>query len=242
MIIKYDVPGNKRKNLAKEIAKWLCLEVKYLGTPSFAYEIGDCRLDSDGVLTINAESDNLFLEKLLEHLENEGYKRVDENPQEIVDSASKIESKNDTSENVGLVVAMPRDFFTNNALQNLRKLVDSKSNLIKKALAIDNLPIEVDEEKISFPWFQDVKSSEESDTYTHFIASLCDMAKKQNRITAKERSVDNEKYAFRCFLLRLGFIGQRYKIARKILLRNFSGSSAFKNVASKEVYSDEISE
>ena len=242
MIIKYDVPRNKRKNLAKEIAKWLCLEVKYLGTPSFAYEIGTCRLDSDGVLRINTESDNLFLEQLLEHLENEGYKRVDENPQKMVDSASKIESKNDTSENVGLVVAMPRDSFTDNALQNLQRLIDSKSSLIKKALAVDNLPIEVDEEKISFPWFQDVKDSEESDTYTHFIAALCDMAKKQNRITAKERSVDNEKYAFRCFLLRLGFIGQRYKIARKILLRNFSGSSAFKNVASKEVSSDEISE
>lgn len=195
-----------------------------------------------GVLRINTESDNLFLEQLLEHLENEGYKRVDENPQKMVDSASKIESKNDTSENVGLVVAMPRDSFTDNALQNLQRLIDSKSSLIKKALAVDNLPIEVDEEKISFPWFQDVKDSEESDTYTHFIAALCDMAKKQNRITAKERSVDNEKYAFRCFLLRLGFIGQQYKTVRKILLRNLSGSSAFKNVASKEVSSDEISE
>ena len=119
MIIKYDVPGNKRKNLAKEIAKWLCLEVKYLGTPSFAYEIGTCMLDPDGVLRISTELDNLFLE----HLENEGYERIDENPQEIVDSASKIESKNDTSENVVLVVAMPRDSFTNDALQNLQMLI-----------------------------------------------------------------------------------------------------------------------
>ena len=96
MIIKYDVPGNKRKNLAKEIAKWLCLEVKYLGTPSFAYEIGACSLDSDGVLTINAESDNLFLEKLLEHLENEGYKRVDEKPieTEITDETKEIKVTN----------------------------------------------------------------------------------------------------------------------------------------------------
>ena len=36
-------------------------------------------------------------------------------------------------------------------------------------------------------------------------------------------------YAFRCFLLRLGFIGSEYKAERKILLKNLSGSSAFKN-------------
>ena len=55
------------------------------------------------------------------------------------------------------------------------------------------------------------------------------MARNQKRVNAKEKDTDNEKYAFRCFLLRLGFIGDEYKIARKILLRNFSGSSAFKS-------------
>ncbi len=47
--------------------------------------------------------------------------------------------------------------------------------------------------------------------YTHFITALCDMARKQKRVTAKERTTDNEKYAFRCFLLRLGFIGRNTK-------------------------------
>ncbi len=41
--------------------------------------------------------------------------------------------------------------------------------------------------------------------------------------------MDNEKYAFRCFLLRLGFIGSEYKAERKILLKNLCGSSTFKN-------------
>ena len=59
------------------------------------------------------------------------------------------------------------------------------------------------------------------------------MALNQKRITAKEKPVDNDKYAFRCFLLRLGFIGEDYKTERKILLRNLSGSSAFKNGAKK---------
>ena len=44
---------------------------------------------------------------------------------------------------------------------------------------------------------------------------------------------ENEKYAFRCFLLRLGFIGEEYKVERKILLKNLTGSSAFKNGENK---------
>ena len=59
-------------------------------------------------------------------------------------------------------------------------------------------------------------------------ALLVKMAKNAKRVVVKERPVDNEKYAFRCFLLRLGFIGDEYKQSRKILLRNLLGSSAFK--------------
>ena len=39
----------------------------------------------------------------------------------------------------------------------------------------------------------------------------------------------NEKYAFRCFLLRLNMNGKEYKKDRAILLSRLSGSSAFKN-------------
>ena len=65
--------------------------------------------------------------------------------------------------------------------------------------------------------------------YDTFICKLCELARTQKRITATEKTIDNEKYAFRCFLLRLGFIGAEYKAARKILLKNLSGSSAFRN-------------
>jgi hypothetical protein len=61
------------------------------------------------------------------------------------------------------------------------------------------------------------------------------MSVKQKRITAKEKPVDNEKYAFRCLLLRLGFIGAEYKEERKILLQNLSGSPAFKGGAKNEI-------
>ena len=61
------------------------------------------------------------------------------------------------------------------------------------------------------------------------------MARTAKRVVAKEKETDNDKYAFRCFLLRLGFIGAEFKIERKILLRNLAGSSAFKSGQPKEV-------
>ena len=61
-----------------------------------------------------------------------------------------------------------------------------------------------------------------------FISRLCATAKEQKRVTAVERAVDNEKYAFRCFLLKVGFIGDEYKVARKILLTRLNGDSAWR--------------
>ena len=124
---------------------------------------------------------------------------------------------------------------------NLTNLLNAKGELIKKALRVDDIRIKIDEEKVSFPWFSELPDSDTAKAYTDFIAALCRMSKEQKRINSTKKEVTNEKYAFRCFLLRLGFIGDEYKADRKILLKNLSGSSAFKNVAKKEAADDEIS-
>ena len=121
------------------------------------------------------------------------------------------------------------------SLENLKAIITAKGSLIKKALGTDDLPIEVTEYKVSFPWFPAGYTPDELNAYGQFIEKLCEMARNQKRVTAKEKETDNEKYAFRCFLLRLGFIGNEYKVARKILLRNLSGSSAFRSGQPKEV-------
>ena len=112
---------------------------------------------------------------------------------------------------------------------NLLALLDAKGGLIRKALGIDALPIEIGETTVKFPWFAELPDPDETKAYTHLIAALCEMSRNQKRVTATEKTVDNEKYAFRCFLLRLGFIGEEYKAERKILLRHLTGSSAFKS-------------
>ena len=118
---------------------------------------------------------------------------------------------------------------TEDQLNNLKKLVEAKSTLIRHAFQTENTDLTVTDDKIIFPWFQTPCSSDEAFAYTTFVGKLCEMVRKQKRITATEKEVDNEKYAFRCFLLRLGLIGKEYKMVRKILLRNLSGSSAFKS-------------
>lgn len=110
---------------------------------------------------------------------------------ELSEVAEEGEAKNNTTEventsqceNVRLAVTIPRGSFTDSTLQNLQKLVNSKENLIKKALAVDNLSIGIDDEKVSFPWLSDGQDSETVKAYKHFITALCDMAKKQKRIT-----------------------------------------------------------
>jgi hypothetical protein len=141
-------------------------------------------------------------------------------------------------EDIGLMIEMPRSSFTDTALDNLKRLVESKSNLIKKALGAETLELEITDDKVGFPWFEDGTDPDTVKAYTHFVTALCEMARIQKRVTAKEKETDNDKYAFRCFLLRLGFIGTAYKEERKILLRNLTGSSAFKTPKS-EVIGDE---
>ena len=136
-----------------------------------------------------------------------------------------------------LTVSLPKDGFDADALERLRKLVESKASLIKKALGAERLTILPDGDKVSFPWWDTLPEPEETQAFTAFIAALCRMAKEAKRVTATEKAVDSEKYAFRGFLLRLGFIGAECKDQRKLLLKNLSGSAAFPNKAKADAFS-----
>lgn len=51
------------------------------------------------------------------------------------------------------------------------------------------------EDRVEFPWFPMCSEPDELKAYMHFVTALCEMSKNQKRITAKEKTVDNEKYA-----------------------------------------------
>ncbi len=231
MRINYNITGKDRKALVNFIAESLEEKAEYLGVPSCAYKIGDFTVTKDGSLEFD---DGIDAANLIEAIKEAGFNGT------IEAIAEDITDENPEQETDGLTIGMPRSFFTDASLDNLKKLVESKATLLKAAFGIDELPIVVDEEKVEFPWFPE-PDAEVSAAAVIFISKLCEMAKNATRVTASDHEVDNPKYAMRCFLLRLGFIGADYKDARKILLKNLSGNSSWKN-GRKEDTQDEVSE
>ena len=138
-----------------------------------------------------------------------------------------------------LTIEVPLTGFTPDKLDNLTRLVNAKASLICMALGVDDLPIQIHDDRIAFPWFPavDPKASDYSDrmaAYQAFITLLCQTALNKVRVNAKERETDNPKFAMRVWLISLGMVGAEYKTARKVLLRNLSGNSAFRSVAAKK--------
>ena len=223
MVLHFNVKGESRKAMVTAIEKEIGGKAKYLGVPSCAYEIGNDTVGRNGELEFGDFDD------------------IDEVAQ-IVDACvmatgitpaewegNKDAEETETEGAMELTVTIP---FTKVNVGNLTSLLEAKGSLIKDALGITDLRFEMNEDSVSFPWFSKVEP-EEAMTYTKFITAICEMTMKQKRITAKPKENENEKYAFRCFLLRLGFIGDEYKADRKILLSKLDGSSAFKSGAKK---------
>ena len=231
MRIEFYRTGAERKALVTAIGEILEARPKYKGMPSAAYEIDYYTVTKDGTVEFDDRTDSEEVENLLEQLADRGIVAA---PAEMAqawlnaraEELSKASETEPQEANVGLTVEIPLDKVS---LGNLTKLLEAKGKLIRKALGISELSIEILEDRVAFPWFEELPNSDAVKAYTHFISALCEMSRNAKRVTATEKSVENEKYAFRCFLLRLGFIGSEYKAERKILLKNLTGSSAFKD-------------
>ena len=214
----YDVTGPDRKKLVSRISEITGIAAIYKGAPSFAYQVGDYTISKDGTLSwpdLNDADPKLLSQReyMIELLMEEGFEP----------------SYPGYEEDTKLAITVP---FDKVAVGNLISLLEAKGDLIKKALGIDSIAIEMGDDAVTFPWFTDLEP-DKVQTYTKFVSALCQMSIKQKRITAKPKATENEKYAFRCFLFRLGFIGDEYKADRKILLSKLDGSSAFKSGAKK---------
>ena len=224
MKANYNVTGAARKALVSAISNITGDKAIYKLMPTCAYEIGDITVSKEGCI-ICEDADKL--DRLMHNLIADGF--TPETADAPAESASEDDAPQTAADKgAGLTVALPLDCAD---VGNLTDLLEAKGSLIKKALGIDDLGFSIEDDKISFPWLEAMLPPDEIKTYLHFVAALCKLSKDQKRINATEKPVENEKYAFRCFLLRLGFIGNEYKAERKILLKNLSGNSSWKNGA-----------
>lgn len=192
MELHLNASGTDRKKLVEAISKEMNIKAKYLGVPSCAYQIGSYTVSIDGCLSFEDSTDITESSAVIDAcVMAYGSPEEWENnpPEEAVTEAAKEEpnmaAETPDTADLSLTVEMPRDFFTDGQLENLRKLVEAKAPLLKEALAVESLPITVTDEKVTFPWFTGDIDTEHCAAYTSLITAICNMAKEAKRVTAK---------------------------------------------------------
>lgn len=68
-------------------------------------------------------------------------------------------------------------------------------------------------------------------SYVLLSLAISHQALIQKRASYRPMATDNEKYAMRCWLLRMGMIGDEFKNVRMHLLKRLEGNSAWRNAA-----------
>ena len=233
MQIRFNVTGDKRKALVAVMRDTLQDTTRYLGAPSFCFKVGKYTVDKNGTVTCPNDADEAQIEMLIRELAHDGFigERISEATKPAEHRVAEPEQQKQEKSRVAapdhLVIELPKDGMTPTAMENLQRLVASKATLLKKALATDSLPMTEHADRIEFGWFRPTNDQAEIAAYYQLIQGVCELARTQKRVIATEQEVENEKYAFRCFLLKLRFIGREYKDSRRILLRHLSGNSSY---------------
>ena len=248
---------SNRKQLATELGQELGLEVKYLGVPSCAYQIGDYTINRDGAIEGDLEAIHNFLirQGLIQ----------DEPAETDTDPAPAFESNTDTTE-----LSIPCVDFTPQQLINLIRILYSRQKLL--AAMTKNDGIRIDEELIGLlndekPETADrilelmqneirvgmvngvsisnetftltlagADHSNDLYTYVRLIAALLSRAKAAGFVTARliDPAEGEMKYYVNSFLNQLGFGGSDHINDRKVLMGHIKGYAAFKNTAQME--------
>ncbi len=243
MRANYSMTGTERRDLVHAIERITGEKAEYQFVPTCAYEIGNITVDKEGGVSCEDEEK---LSKVMTALgqngfypdaeqaviedanaENKQAAEPDGNP-ETTENPSPEKPAEDKAEAPELTISLPLDAANVGTLTNI---LSAKGDLIKHALGVTDIRINVTDDKIEFPWFTRELAPDETNACMLFITKLCELSKELKHASSRPAQTDNEKYAFRCFLLRLGFIGPDFKGARKILLQNLTGSAAFRNGA-----------
>ena len=206
--IRYNATGARKKELVKAVSELTGAEIKYAGVPTCCYNGGGFTISKAGTLL------GEVTQELLDGLAERGF----------------VDPDNTTVEadfNESLTVEIPKEGFGEEAQANLKRMIESKARLFKKALGTDDLTITETETTLQFPWFT-LTAPEEAEAYAQFITALCETAKNKKRVNAKETETDNEKFTFRVFMIGLGLKGGEFKLTRKLMLQNLEGNSAFR--------------
>lgn len=173
-------------------------------------------------------------------VQNESVPQEESNVSDKPEPSEETDTQDETCADDGktrLAISLPIEPFKRSygSLQRLKDLTLSKETLLKVALGAEDLSFTTDDEKVSFPWFtlqEPGRASDEVDAYTKLIVAMARKAVTQSRVSGKEKPNPDPRLAMRLFLINLGFIGDEFKSARAILLRNFKAGNSSMNFSS----------
>ena len=151
-----------------------------------------------------------------------------DDPHESAGDDAEACSDSADDDSTQLTISIPREKLPDDALERLKIIVKNKETLFKRALLTDSLPIETTEEEISFPWFTLTGIDGETDAYSQFVVHLCEMAKEQTRVLDKPYDGDNDRFAMRIFMVRMGMKGTQFALARKLMMKHLTGNSGWR--------------
>lgn len=256
MIIKSKVTD--RKALVKELCSRLDLESKYLGAPSFGYQVGDYKVVKNGDIEVEDEKAEMdFIRELV--------------------AADLVEDPG-CEEELSLSISVPLEGHSEKSIVNLLHIFCSREKLINRSVgcnhafcmnkkfvdALDKEPPEsveeiyeklddaggadinrgimFEEDKITFTGFPQTKDPDLVKAYLQLVELINKSALTQQRVVKDKNHSNNEKYAFRVWLIRMGMVGDDYKLTRKLLLKNMPGNSAFRTNDQAEAFKEKMKE
>lgn len=200
----------ERKALLTPIAEQAGQSVQYAGAPTFAYTAAGWAVDKNNVVA----SPVFELEDALESTVNL--------PELLREAGAAPDGQ--------LTVTLLPDSVDEERAAIMQALLESKESLIRKALQTEQpFYVAAGVDAYTFTFFNATLDRAEIMAAIQFAACIYEQSLSQKRVTSKDKAVDNEKYAFRCFLLRIGMIGKEYGTARKTLSMHLSGNSSFKS-------------
>ena len=81
---------------------------------------------------------------------------------------------------------------------------------------------------VEFRLFNGTMHAGKIKTYIQLCLAMSEMAKEVRTASPKPQQSDNDRFACRTWVMRMGFIGPEFATAREILMKNLTGDSAFR--------------
>ena len=240
-----------RKELAKKLSEHLAVTSVYLGAPTFAYRVGNYTVDRHGRI-LDGEGRVVGLDALLTGTSPEangkgevGLEIVAE-PETVTNLEVELPLEGYQGQSLRnlMHVIYSRQPLIKKALGFEPDLEDEKTIAALKekpmvtlehfqrameGVSIPGIDLDYEKETITFKLAPGGDSPEKVEAAAKLFGLINLNARRLKRnVSAQVKPVENEKYSFRTWLLRLGMIGYEYKLARRVLLKNLSGNSNFR--------------